>query len=67
LGSQAVFSEYEKTGRDVKAMFQQDMTGFIKLTVDAGKKPEFGLMMDISLLPGSPSYRILTKPQWMRN
>jgi bacterial leucyl aminopeptidase len=46
LGSQAVFSEYEKTGRDVKAMLQQDMTGFIELTVEAGKPLAFGLMMD---------------------
>ena len=26
LGSQAIFSEYAKTGRDVRAMLQQDMT-----------------------------------------
>ncbi len=29
LGSQAIFSSYEKTSRDVKAMLQQDMTGFV--------------------------------------
>jgi leucyl aminopeptidase len=46
LGSQAIFSEYEKTGRDVKAMLEQDMTGFIELTVEAGKPPAFGLMLD---------------------
>jgi leucyl aminopeptidase len=60
LGSQHIFSEYEKAGRDVKAMFQQDMTGFINLTVAAGKKPEFGLMMDISMLDPFQSYHILT-------
>jgi bacterial leucyl aminopeptidase len=47
LGSQDIFREYERTGRDVKAMLQQDMTGFIHLTIDAGRKPEFGLVMDI--------------------
>ncbi len=49
LGSQAIFSEYEKTGRDVKAMLQQDMTGFIELTVEAGKPPTFGLMLDFCM------------------
>lgn len=28
LGSQAIFSTYEKQGRDIKAMLQQDMTGY---------------------------------------
>lgn len=46
LGSQAIFSVYEKTGRDVKAMLQQDMTGFIELNVEAGKPVAFGLMVD---------------------
>jgi len=46
LGSQAIFSAYEKAGRDVKAMLEQDMTGFIELTVEAGKPLAFGLMMD---------------------
>jgi leucyl aminopeptidase len=50
LGSQAIWKEYEKEGRDVKAMLQQDMTGFIHLTVEAGKKPEFGLMTEVSML-----------------
>lgn len=47
LGSQAIFREYESTSRDVKAMLQQDMTGFINRTVEAGRKPEFGLLMDM--------------------
>ena len=28
LGSQAIFAAYEKQGRDIKAMLQQDMTGY---------------------------------------
>lgn len=50
LGSQDVFRHYEKTGRDIKAMLQQDMTGFTYLTVEAGRKPEFGLLMDLGTL-----------------
>ncbi|KAI9774554.1 MAG: Leucine aminopeptidase 1 [Geoglossum simile] len=46
LGSQAIFSEYEKTGRDVKAMLQQDMTGFVKKTLDAGQPESVGVITD---------------------
>lgn len=46
LGSQAVFQEYEKNGRDVKAMLQQDMTGFVQGTLDAGKKEAVGVITD---------------------
>jgi leucyl aminopeptidase len=46
LGSQAVFSEYAKTGRDVRAMLQQDMTGYIQKTLDAGKKESVGVITD---------------------
>jgi len=46
LGSQAIFSHYEKTGRDVKAMLQQDMTGFVQGTLDAGKKESVGVITD---------------------
>ncbi|KAI1310435.1 Zn-dependent exopeptidase [Xylaria venustula] len=46
LGSQAIFSEYEKTERDVKAMLQQDMTGFIQKTIDAGKPESVGVITD---------------------
>ena len=46
LGSQAIFSEYEKTGRDVKAMLQQDMTGYVQGTLDAGKKESVGVITD---------------------
>ena len=46
LGSQAIFTEYEKTGRDVKAMLQQDMTGFVQGTLDSGKKESVGVITD---------------------
>ncbi|KAI1487913.1 Zn-dependent exopeptidase [Biscogniauxia mediterranea] len=46
LGSQAIFSEYEKQGRDVKAMLQQDMTGFIQRTIDAGEPESVGVITD---------------------
>ena len=46
LGSQAVFSEYERTGRDVKAMLQQDMTGYVQKTLDAGKQERVGVITD---------------------
>ena len=35
LGSQAIFQQYSKDKRDVKAMFQQDMTGYVKPGTDA--------------------------------
>ncbi|KAL2128661.1 hypothetical protein VTI74DRAFT_8864 [Chaetomium olivicolor] len=46
LGSQAIFSAYEKQGRDVKAMLQQDMTGFVTRTLDAGKPESVGVIVD---------------------
>jgi leucyl aminopeptidase len=46
LGSQAIFSEYEKTGRDIKAMLQQDMTGYVQKTLDAGEKESVGVITD---------------------
>lgn len=46
LGSQAIFSSYEQDGRDVKAMLQQDMTGFVKRTLDAGKPESLGVIVD---------------------
>ncbi|KAL2267216.1 hypothetical protein VTJ83DRAFT_4493 [Remersonia thermophila] len=46
LGSQAVFSAYERSGRDVKAMLQQDMTGFIAKTLDAGQPESVGVIVD---------------------
>jgi bacterial leucyl aminopeptidase len=46
LGSQAIFSAYEKAQRDVKAMLQQDMTGFVQRTIDAGKIESVGVIVD---------------------
>jgi len=46
LGSQAIFSSYEKEGRDVVAMLQQDMTGFVEKTLDAGKPESVGVVTD---------------------
>ena len=46
LGSQAIFSQYEKEGRDIKAMLQQDMTGYVQGTLDAGKVESVGVITD---------------------
>ncbi|KAJ3472543.1 hypothetical protein NLG97_g10904 [Lecanicillium saksenae] len=46
LGSQAIFKEYESSGRVVKAMLQQDMTGYVQGTLDAGKPESVGVIMD---------------------
>lgn len=46
LGSQAIFTQYAKDKRDVKAMFQQDMTGYIAGTTKAGKTPSVGVITD---------------------
>ncbi|KAG6162704.1 Leucine aminopeptidase 1 [Claviceps purpurea] len=46
LGSQAIFKEYEEQERDVKAMLQQDMTGFVKGTRDAGLPESVGVIVD---------------------
>lgn len=46
LGSQAVFTSYERSGRDVVAMLQQDMTGFVRRTLDAGKPESVGVITD---------------------
>ncbi|PYI31390.1 putative aminopeptidase [Aspergillus indologenus CBS 114.80] len=46
LGSQAVFSQYKKDKRDIKAMLQQDMTGYIQGSSDAGRKEAVGIMVD---------------------
>ncbi|KAG9259152.1 uncharacterized protein F5Z01DRAFT_642458 [Emericellopsis atlantica] len=46
LGSEAIFSDYHKNGRDVKAMLQQDMTGYVKKTLDANKPESIGVIMD---------------------
>ena len=46
LGSQAIFSAYEREGRDVKAMLQQDMTGYVQQTLDAGEQESVGVITD---------------------
>ncbi|CAH0015300.1 unnamed protein product [Clonostachys rhizophaga] len=46
LGSQAIFQQYEKEGRDVKAMLQQDMTGYVQKTLDSGKPESVGVITD---------------------
>ncbi|CAK7222596.1 Leucine aminopeptidase 1 [Sporothrix curviconia] len=46
LGSQAIFSAYEKAGNDVRAMLQQDMTGYVQGTLDAGEVESVGVIVD---------------------
>jgi bacterial leucyl aminopeptidase len=46
LGSQAVFADYSRQGRDVKAMFQQDMTGYVAKTLEAGQPESVGVITD---------------------
>ncbi|KAH8677922.1 hypothetical protein BX600DRAFT_506916 [Xylariales sp. PMI_506] len=42
LGSQAIFQSYAAAGRDVKAMLQQDMTGYVK----PGTEERMGVITD---------------------
>ncbi|KAL1897534.1 Leucine aminopeptidase 1 [Ceratocystis pirilliformis] len=46
LGSQALFAEYEKQGRNVKAMLQQDMTGYVRGTLDKNQPESVGVITD---------------------
>ncbi|OJD37400.1 zn-dependent exopeptidase [Diplodia corticola] len=46
LGSQAIFQSYEKNSRNVKAMLQQDMTGYVQKTLDAGEPESVGVITD---------------------
>ncbi|KAH8690897.1 putative aminopeptidase [Talaromyces proteolyticus] len=46
LGSQAIFSHYRENDRDVKAMLQQDMTGYIQGTLAAGRQESVGVIVD---------------------
>ncbi|MDI1488871.1 MAG: Leucine aminopeptidase 1 [Ramalina farinacea] len=46
LGSQAIFKQYEEQHRDVKAMLQQDMTGYTADTIAAGKPVSVGVITD---------------------
>jgi bacterial leucyl aminopeptidase len=46
LGSQAIFADYSRRGRDIKAMFQQDMTGYVSKTLEAGQPESVGVITD---------------------
>lgn len=46
LGSQAIFTEYKKEQRDIKAMLQQDMTGYAQGMIDAGLGESVGVIVD---------------------
>lgn len=46
LGSQAVYSRYRKNRRNVKAMLQQDMTGYSQGTLDSGLPESVGVIVD---------------------
>ncbi|KAL1606067.1 Leucine aminopeptidase 1 [Nothophoma quercina] len=46
LGSQAIFQSYQKERRDVKAMLQQDMTGYVQKTIDNGEPESVGVITD---------------------
>jgi bacterial leucyl aminopeptidase len=46
LGSQAVFKHYAETGKVVKAMLQQDMTGYVTQTLAAGEPESVGVITD---------------------
>lgn len=46
LGSQAIFHAYEREGRDVRAMLQQDMTGYVHKTLAAGEPESVGIITD---------------------
>lgn len=46
LGSQAIFSKYKKYQADIKAMLQQDMTGYTDGSKTSGHNEEIGVMTD---------------------
>lgn len=46
LGSQAIFSAYSKQHRNIKAMLQQDMTGYTHKTLEAGEPESVGVITD---------------------
>ena len=41
-----MFGAYEQAGRDVRAMLQQDMTGYVRGTTAAGKPERVGVVTD---------------------
>ncbi|KAF3939525.1 hypothetical protein ABW19_dt0208709 [Dactylella cylindrospora] len=46
LGSQAIFQQYKRDGRDVKAMLNQDMTGYAKGLEENGEPESLGVVTD---------------------
>lgn len=46
LGSQAIFNAYIQQSRDVRAMLNQDMAGYNKRTLAAGKEDSLAIMVD---------------------
>ena len=46
LGSQAIFSSYSSQHKDIKAMIQQDMTGYVARTIAAGEPESVGVITD---------------------
>lgn len=46
LGSQDIFKSYQSKARNVVAFLQQDMTGYTKASLGAGKKENIALLTD---------------------
>lgn len=46
LGSQAIFQAYASQKKDIKAMLQQDMTGYTHETLEAGEPESVGVITD---------------------
>lgn len=46
LGSQAIFESYSRNHHNVKAMLQQDMTGYTHKTIEAGEPESVGVIVD---------------------
>jgi leucyl aminopeptidase len=46
LGSQAIFQNYQTNSRDIKAMLNQDMTGYTQGYKNANLTPKFGVITD---------------------
>jgi leucyl aminopeptidase len=55
LGSQAVYAQYKKDLRKIRAMLQQDMTGYVQGTLDAGLEESVGVIVDY-VDPGLTSF-----------
>ncbi|KIX02867.1 uncharacterized protein Z518_08810 [Rhinocladiella mackenziei CBS 650.93] len=46
LGSQAIFKSYHESQKEVKAMIQQDMTGYVEQTLAHGQPESVGVITD---------------------